>query len=173
MVSREEAISNSYAAMALMTAVVKSAIAPAQRLDDAFGFAKSAACGHCVTIADFDMKTRVSMRSSELKKRHTDRFGERLKKKRATLSPGLLAVADYIDKHRHAVLAKSALEIGRELGTSDATVIRAIQALGFEGLIDLKDTLESHLGETDSPSKKWRRLRMSFWTTQIQQSILS
>ncbi|WP_328703247.1 MurR/RpiR family transcriptional regulator [Agrobacterium larrymoorei] len=107
-----------------------------------------------MTIADFDMKTRVSMRSSELKKRHTDRFGERLKKKRATLSPGLLAVADYIDKHRHAVLAKSALEIGRELGTSDATVIRAIQALGFEGLIDLKDTLESHLGETDSPSEK-------------------
>lgn len=94
------------------------------------------------------------MRSSVLKRRHTDRFGERLKKKRATLSPGLLAVADYIDKHRHAVLAQSALEIGRELGTSDATVIRAIQALGFEGLIDLKDTLERHLGETDSPSEK-------------------
>lgn len=77
-----------------------------------------------------------------------------MKKKRDTLSPGLLAVAEYIDKHRHAVLAKSALEIGREIGTSDATVIRAIQALGFEGLVDLKDTLESHLGETDSPSEK-------------------
>ncbi len=77
-----------------------------------------------------------------------------MKKKRDALSPGLLAVAEYIDKHRHAVLAQSALEIGREIGTSDATVIRAIQALGFEGLVDLKDTLESHLGETDSPSEK-------------------
>ncbi|UHS63414.1 MurR/RpiR family transcriptional regulator [Agrobacterium vaccinii] len=96
----------------------------------------------------------VSMRSPVLKKRHIDRFGERLKKKRDALSPGLLAVAEYIDRHRHAVLAKSALEIGREIGTSDATVIRAIQALGFEGLVDLKDTLEAHLGETDSPSEK-------------------
>ncbi|MCL6650710.1 RpiR family transcriptional regulator [Agrobacterium rubi] len=96
----------------------------------------------------------VSMGNTVPKKRHMDRFGERLKKKRDTLSPGLLAVAEYIDKHRHAVLAKSALEIGREIGTSDATVIRAIQALGFEGLVDLKDTLESHLGETDSPSEK-------------------
>jgi DNA-binding MurR/RpiR family transcriptional regulator len=96
----------------------------------------------------------ASMGNSVHKKRHIDRFGERLKKKRDTLSPGLLAVAEYIDKHRHAVLAKSALEIGREIRTSDATVIRAIQALGFEGLVDLKDTLESHLGQTDSPSEK-------------------
>jgi DNA-binding MurR/RpiR family transcriptional regulator len=88
------------------------------------------------------------------KSRRIDRYGERLKKKRASLSPSLLLVADYIDAHRHAVLGKSALEIGRETGTSDATVIRAIQMLGFEGLIDLKDTLEAHLGETDSPSEK-------------------
>jgi DNA-binding MurR/RpiR family transcriptional regulator len=86
--------------------------------------------------------------------RRRDKFAERLKKRRAGLSPSLLAVADYIDGHRHAVLAKSALEIARETGTSDATVIRAIQALGFDGLIDLKETLFAHLGETDSPVEK-------------------
>lgn len=88
------------------------------------------------------------------KPRRNDRYGERLKNRRASLSPSLLSVADYIDQHRHAVLGKSALEIAAETETSDATVIRAIQALGFEGLIDLKDTLEAHIGETDSPSEK-------------------
>lgn len=78
--------------------------------------------------------------------RRTDRFGEQLRKRRDRLSPGLLAVAEYIDGHRHAVLAKSALEIGFETNTSDATVIRAIQALGFQGLVDLKETLEAYLG---------------------------
>lgn len=56
--------------------------------------------------------------------------------------------------HRHAVLGKSALEIGCETDTSDSTVIRAIQALGFQGLVDLKETLEVYLGVTDSPVEK-------------------
>lgn len=88
------------------------------------------------------------------KQRRRDIYAERLKRQREKLSPSLLNVADYIDKHRHAVLAKSALEIAQEVGTSDATVIRAIQILGFDGLIDLKDTLEAYLGQTDSPSEK-------------------
>ena len=67
--------------------------------------------------------------------RRRDQYGERLRKRRATLSPSLLTVAEYIDGHRHAVLGKSALDIARETGTSDATVIRAIQMLGFDGLI--------------------------------------
>lgn len=88
------------------------------------------------------------------KTRRIDRYGERLRKRRDTLSPGMLTVADYIDGHRHAVLSKSALEIGFATGTSDATVIRTLQALGFSGLVDLKDTLEAYLGQTDSPIEK-------------------
>lgn len=89
------------------------------------------------------------------RRRHSpDRFSDRLKRRRATLSPSLLNVLDYIDGNRHAILGKSALEIGFAAGTSDATVIRAIQALGFQGLVDLKDTLEAWLGETDSPVEK-------------------
>lgn len=65
--------------------------------------------------------------------RRTDRFGEQLRKRRDRLSPGLLAVAEYIDGHRHTVLAKSALEIGFETNTSDATVIRAYRRWASRG----------------------------------------
>jgi len=88
------------------------------------------------------------------KRRLRDRFGEQLALRRDRLAPGPLAVLDYIDGHRHAVLALSALEIGLETGTSDATVIRAVQSLGFAGLRDLKQTLEHWLGQTDSPVEK-------------------
>lgn len=98
--------------------------------------------------------SNTSARVPYSRSRRRDKFAERLKKRRATLSPSLLTVAEYIDGHRHAVLGKSALEIARETGTSDATVIRAIQTLGFDGLIDLKETLAAHLGQTDSPSEK-------------------
>lgn len=83
-----------------------------------------------------------------------DRFADRLRKRRHTLSPSLLKVAEYLDGNRHAVLGKSALDIGMELGTSDATVIRAVQALGFGGLVDLKETFQDYLGITASPSHK-------------------
>jgi DNA-binding MurR/RpiR family transcriptional regulator len=91
---------------------------------------------------------------SPSKMHRIDRYGERLRKRRNQLSPSLLSVAEYIDGHRHAVLSKSALEIGFTTGTSDATVIRALQALGFRGLVDLKETLEAYLGQTDSPIEK-------------------
>ncbi|WP_341487632.1 MurR/RpiR family transcriptional regulator [Pararhizobium sp. A13] len=93
-------------------------------------------------------------RRPQSRHKRRDSYGERLKKHRNSLSPSLLNVAEYIDGHRHAVLGKSALEIARDTGTSDATVIRAIQMLGFDGLLDLKDTLEAYLGHTDSPSEK-------------------
>ncbi|MCJ7995594.1 MurR/RpiR family transcriptional regulator [Rhizobium cremeum] len=83
-----------------------------------------------------------------------DRFAEQLAKRRGRLSPSLLRVAEFIDAHRHRVLGLSALEIGFETGASDATVIRAIQSLGYSGLRELKDVLEAWLGETDSPIEK-------------------
>jgi DNA-binding MurR/RpiR family transcriptional regulator len=91
------------------------------------------------------------MSPSEKQIRIKDRFGEQLAKRRDRLSPSLLKVAEFIDGHRHRVLGLSALEIGFETGASDATVIRAIQALGFSGLIELKDVTEAWLGQVDSP----------------------
>lgn len=86
--------------------------------------------------------------------RKRDIYADRLQKRRHALSSGRLAVAEFIDGHRHAVLGMSALDIAKETNTSDATVIRAIQMLGFDGLVDLKDTLEAYLGATDSPVEK-------------------
>lgn len=103
---------------------------------------------------------------TQSKKTKVDRFGERLRTRGASLSPSLKAVADYIDENRRTILHKSALEIAADTGTSDATVIRAIQALGFEGLRDLKRTLSGYLGEVVSSVD-----RMSSTTAQLKQSI--
>lgn len=46
------------------------------------------------------------------------------------------------------------MEIAALLKTSDATVVRAIQALGFAGLRDLKQTLEQWFGPVVSSSEK-------------------
>jgi len=47
-------------------------------------------------------------------------------------------VAKFIDENRQIVLASSAAALGARIGTSDATVLRTIQTLGFAGLADLK-----------------------------------
>jgi len=55
-------------------------------------------------------------------------------------------VARYIDQQRETVLESTAMEIAVANHTSDATVIRAIQALGFSGLRDLKQSLKAWFG---------------------------
>jgi Transcriptional regulators len=72
--------------------------------------------------------TRMPQRKD---KRRVDLFGERLRHRSAQLSPRLLAVVQWIDDHREAVLDHTAMEIAHATQTSDATVVRAIQALGF------------------------------------------
>lgn len=68
-------------------------------------------------------------------------LGERLRQRASQLSPRLQRVAEYIHQHRAEVLESTALEIAAATQTSDATVVRAIQGLGFAGLRDLKTTL--------------------------------
>jgi len=45
----------------------------------------------------------------------------------------------------------SAAEIGNAIGTSDATVIRAVQALGFGSVKELKDEIASSVGYGSTP----------------------
>ncbi|WP_393970195.1 MurR/RpiR family transcriptional regulator [Kluyvera intermedia] len=87
-------------------------------------------------------------------KRRVDLLGERLKSRSAQLSPRLLRVVNWIDNNREAVLDHTALEIAHATQTSDATVVRAIQALGFAGLRDLKHTLQHWFGPTITSSEK-------------------
>ncbi len=50
-------------------------------------------------------------------------------------------VAKFIDENRPVVLASSAAALGARIGTSDATVLRTIQTLGFASLADLKNAI--------------------------------
>lgn len=92
--------------------------------------------------------------ASRKEKRRVDLFGERMKSRSGQLSPRLLAVVNWIDDNREAVLDHTAMEIAQATQTSDATVVRAIQALGFAGLRDLKHTLQHWFGPTITSSEK-------------------
>ena len=65
-------------------------------------------------------------------------------------------VLRFVDENREVVLASSAAELGARLGTSDATVIRTIQALGFAGLNELKQTILDSLASAATPANDMR-----------------
>jgi DNA-binding MurR/RpiR family transcriptional regulator len=66
-------------------------------------------------------------------------------------------VAKFIDGNRQTVLASSAAALGGYVGTSDATVLRTIQALGFAGLADLKQAILKSADKTSTPADQMRR----------------
>ncbi|WP_213771622.1 MurR/RpiR family transcriptional regulator [Bradyrhizobium sp. dw_78] len=67
-----------------------------------------------------------------------------------------LRVAKFIDENRQIVLASSAAALGARIGTSDATVLRTIQALGFTSLADLKNAILNS-GPVSTPADDMRR----------------
>ncbi|HAT1647021.1 TPA: MurR/RpiR family transcriptional regulator [Raoultella planticola] len=87
-------------------------------------------------------------------KGRVDLFGERFRARAHQLSPRLLAVVSYINENREVVLERTAMEIAAATQTSDATVVRAIQALGFAGLRELKQTMERWFGPSITSSEK-------------------
>lgn len=87
-------------------------------------------------------------------KARADIYGDRFRARGHLLTPRLLLVANYINDNRETVMEQTAMEIATVLKTSDATVVRAIQTLGFAGLRDLKQTLEHWFGPAISSSEK-------------------
>ena len=68
-------------------------------------------------------------------------------------------VAHFIAQNPAAALASSAMDLAANTGTSDATVIRTVQALGYPGLADLKQALVASLeGDTTSAGDMRRTL---------------
>ncbi|WP_158925371.1 MurR/RpiR family transcriptional regulator [Acidisphaera sp. S103] len=65
-------------------------------------------------------------------------------------------VVSFVRENREIVLASSAAELGARIGTSDATVVRTIQAMGFTGLADLKDAILDSLAAS-TPADNMRR----------------
>jgi DNA-binding MurR/RpiR family transcriptional regulator len=67
-----------------------------------------------------------------------------------------LRVAKFIDENRQIVLASSAAALGARIGTSDATVLRTVQTLGFASLAELKSAILSS-GAVSTPADDMRR----------------
>ncbi|WP_415392494.1 MurR/RpiR family transcriptional regulator [Paracoccus sp. SJTW-4] len=86
-----------------------------------------------------------------------DLFTQRHARCRDRLSPAFKRVADYIAANPIETLTLSALDLGRATGTSDATVVRAVQALGFDGLHDLRSELASAYRERSAPADNLAR----------------
>jgi DNA-binding MurR/RpiR family transcriptional regulator len=67
-------------------------------------------------------------------------------------------VATFIAQNPAAALASSAMELAASTGTSDATVVRTVQALGYAGLPDLKRALVELLkGDATTSADDMRR----------------
>lgn len=75
-----------------------------------------------------------------------DRLGERLRARHRSLAPALQRVAAFLDAYRVEAMTLSAAELAAQIGTSDATVIRTVKALGFDGLPDLRRQLAASFG---------------------------
>ncbi len=84
-----------------------------------------------------------------------DVFAERIAAGR-DLAPAARRVIQFIDSNRALALASSAMDIAARTGTSDATVIRAAQSLGFAGLAEVKQALLAAMAPTANPADAMR-----------------
>jgi DNA-binding MurR/RpiR family transcriptional regulator len=73
------------------------------------------------------------------------------------LSPKERAVADFYAEHREEAAFLSAAEIAERLGTSDATVVRAVKALGYSGIPELRRELIDALRARGTPAVRLGR----------------
>ncbi|MFC4275193.1 MurR/RpiR family transcriptional regulator [Achromobacter aloeverae] len=70
---------------------------------------------------------------------------ERVAARLARLSPAEQRVARFFQEHREEVMVNSAAALARRTHTSDATVVRTTQALGYAGLDALRQGLAQEL----------------------------
>jgi DNA-binding MurR/RpiR family transcriptional regulator len=73
------------------------------------------------------------------------------------LSPKERAVADFYSDHLEEAAFLSAAEIAARLGTSDATVVRAVKALGYSGIPELRRELIDGLRARATPAVRLGR----------------
>ena len=83
----------------------------------------------------------------------------RLRRAAARLSPTGRRIARLIAEDQPFALASSAMDLAARAGTSDATVVRTVRALGFDGLADLRRALAASLRAAtpaDTPAEAMR-----------------
>jgi DNA-binding MurR/RpiR family transcriptional regulator len=80
---------------------------------------------------------------------------ERVVARQEALSAAERRVARYLADHPDEVAFSSAETLGRATGTSDATVIRTVKALGYPGLPALKKILQETVRERLTPAGRF------------------
>jgi DNA-binding MurR/RpiR family transcriptional regulator len=88
---------------------------------------------------------------------HRHSFTDRAAGAIPSLSAAERAVVRFFRENREEVLVASAAALAAKIGTSDATVIRATQALGYSGLDDLRRHLADELRASLSPAARIAR----------------
>ena len=77
---------------------------------------------------------------------------ERVAALEPSLSPGERAVARYLSEHPETAATASALELGEQTRSSNATVVRTVKSLGYGSLNELKDELLRAMVDRLNPS---------------------
>ena len=66
-------------------------------------------------------------------------------------------IASYINEHHRQIPSLSVQELAKCLNTSDATVIRFAQSLGYKGYLEMRAALKEELNEYYAPHSRFRR----------------
>ncbi|TVT20523.1 MurR/RpiR family transcriptional regulator [Amycolatopsis acidiphila] len=80
----------------------------------------------------------------------------RIGRRTGELSPAEQRVAEYLWKHPGMIVLSTAAELAELAGTSDATVVRTVKALGYSGLPELKRAV-GHEVVSDTPAARLRQ----------------
>lgn len=72
---------------------------------------------------------------------------DRIATHRSALTPAEVRVAEFMAGNPHSVGHLSALKLAEASRTSDATVVRTVRKLGFEGLDELRENLATELSQ--------------------------
>lgn len=83
-----------------------------------------------------------------------DRIYKYYKEKHVLLTKTEKKIAEYVIKNPKKVIVLSALELGKEIGVSDASVLRFSQTLGFKKFSDLKNYIAEELGNDLTPDDR-------------------
>lgn len=84
-------------------------------------------------------------------------FEARLAAKRHRLGPTELYVGQFLRDNREEVLVSSASALAARTGTSDATVIRTVKAIGYAGMAELRQALANELRDDLSLASRMTR----------------
>jgi DNA-binding MurR/RpiR family transcriptional regulator len=79
-------------------------------------------------------------------------FAALLEERGKAMSVGARRIVRFIVDSPALAIARSVAHLGSRLGTSDASVVRSAQVLGYAGLPELKRSLAASMDTEDSPA---------------------